>query len=656
MSSRHAVLAPSTEHGATISIAAAISVLGAATALSAVIEGGRWIGFVAVTIAVVIAVGTGLRAIRAPIFVVALGQICALAFFLTAVFTRSGLFGVLPGPEALRELGNVLSESVQQVRTGVPPVSGTSAILCLSALAVGIVMIAVDTLATAAQAPAAAGLVLLCVFAVPASLADEMLPWWSFALGASGFALLLVVDEAQRHRLWRGRLGLPSRGRNGEKNGRRGGGSGFSATAVTIVGLVVAIVGGSTLTLVGTAGRLPGVGGSSGTAGMGIKPFASLRGQLERKGTIELFRVRGLDEVSYLRALTLRQYDRRGGWTVNSPLSGIPTNGKLITEGTRPESLGRPKRIDIETVGYTDYWLPVYGVPTALEGVPEHWLYDPKVGVVFNDERERVERYTQQSVVANPSPEALRATGLRVDTQEIGAEYLQVDVDPRVTDLARRITASARTNYDKALALRKHFTDPGNGFTYSLQTVAGNDSDGLVDFLLNGKTGYCEQFASAMAVLARAAGIPARVAIGFTQGYDAGGYHVITTSDAHAWVELHFPGIGWTKFDPTPQANGRGVTAPYEVEGSTSGGNQSGNEPSAGRTTTPQSNPSSAPTATTAPVAPGGGDDRVLLFGAIRVPAAVVWWEILLLLAVAGAAGAAVATRARRRRNRETAR
>ncbi|MCP3797779.1 transglutaminaseTgpA domain-containing protein [Allokutzneria sp. A3M-2-11 16] len=655
MSSRHAVLAPSTEHGAAISIAASISVLGAATALSAVIEGVRWIGFVAVTIAVVVAVGTGLRAIRAPIVVVAVGQICALMFFLTAVFTRSGLLGILPGPEALQELGGVLSESVQQVRTGVPPVSGTMAILCLSAIAVGIVMIAVDTLATAAQAPAAAGLVLLCVFAVPASLADEMLPWWSFALGAGGFALLLVVDEAQRHRLWRGRLGLPSRGQNGDRNGRRRGGAGFSATAVTAIGLVVAIVGGATLTLVGTAGRLPGVGSTSGTAGMGIKPFTSLRGQLERKGAIELFRVRGLDESTYLRSLTLRRYDRREGWSINGPLSGTPVNGRLVTAGTNPESLGRPKKIDIETIGLTDNWLPVYGVPVALEGVPDGWLYDPKVGVVFKDERERVERYTQQTVLPKPTADTLRATGTRVTPEEIGAEYLELDVDPRISDLAKRLTAGARTNYDKVLALRKHFTDPGNGFTYSLRTVSGGDSDVLADFLFNGKTGYCEQFASAMAVLVRAVGIPARVAVGFSQGYDAGGYQVITTSDAHAWVEVHFPGVGWTKFDPTPQAGGRGVTAPYEAEGP-GGGNQSSNEPSAGRTTTPPSNPSSAPTSSTPPVAPGDRDDHVLLFGAVRVPQAVVWWEILLLLAVAAAVGAAVAMRSRRKRNREAAR
>ncbi|MFB9908255.1 transglutaminase family protein [Allokutzneria oryzae] len=654
MSSRHAVLAPTTEHGAATSIAAAVSVLGAATALSAVIDGARWLGFVAVTIAVVVAVGTGLRAIRTPIVLVAIGQVSALTFFLTAVFTRTGVFLVLPGPSALRELGTVLAESVQQVRTGVPPVGGTTAILCLSALAVGIVMIAVDTLATSAQAPAASGLVLLCVFAVPASLADEMLPWWSFALGAGGFALLLVVDEAQRHRMWRGRLGLGSRNGNGD-NGRRRFGSGFSAASVTILGLAVAIVGGSTMTLVGTAGRLPGGGSATGTAGMGIKPFASLRGQLERNGTVELFRVRGLEEPSYLRSLTLRRYDRREGWTVNGPLQGIPVQDKLYTAGTVPERLGRPKKVDIETVGYTDNWLPVYGVPTALEGIPEGWLYDPKVGAVFNSDKERVERYSQQTVLPTPNPDTLRAAGTRVTTEEIGQEYLELDVDPRVTALANTIVAGARTNYDKVIALRKHFTDPGNGFTYSLQTAAGGSSDGLVDFLFNGKTGFCEQFASAMAVLVRAVGIPARVAIGFTQGYDAGGYRVITTNDAHAWVEVYFPGTGWITFDPTPLSNGRGLIAPYEGGANTGGGDQGGSEPTVGRTTTAAPNPSTAPTTTPPPVAPGNRDDHVLLFGAMRVPGSVVWWEILLLLAGAAAAGTAVAMRTRRKRRREAA-
>ena len=79
-----------------------------------------------------------------------------------------------------------------------------------------------------------------------------------------------------------------------------------------------------------------------------------------------------------------------------------------------------------------------------------------------------------------------------------------------------------------------------------------------MDFLSN-KQGYCEQYASAMAVMLRAVGVPARVAIGFTQGtQDADGSYVINSNDAHAWVEVLFDKAGWVQFDPTPLAGGQG--------------------------------------------------------------------------------------------------
>ena len=84
------------------------------------------------------------------------------------------------------------------------------------------------------------------------------------------------------------------------------------------------------------------------------------------------------------------------------------------------------------------------------------------------------------------------------------------------------MTAGATTAFDKADLLRNYFTDPVNGFTYSLTVPTGNSGDPLVDFLTI-KQGFCEQYASAMAIMLRAVGVPARVAVGFTQGTkDAG--------------------------------------------------------------------------------------------------------------------------------------
>ena len=122
-----------------------------------------------------------------------------------------------------------------------------------------------------------------------------------------------------------------------------------------------------------------------------------------------------------------------------------------------------------------------------------------------------------------------------------------------VSDLVTTITAGKTTPYDKARALSTYFTDPANGFVYSLQTKSGESGNDLVDFLTTGKAGFCQQYAAALGVMLRVAGIPARVVLGYTHpAPDATGKFVVTSDDAHAWVEAYFAGIGWMPFDPTP--------------------------------------------------------------------------------------------------------
>ena len=111
--------------------------------------------------------------------------------------------------------------------------------------------------------------------------------------------------------------------------------------------------------------------------------------------------------------------------------------------------------------------------------------------------------YTIAAGLTQPTAEQLRADsvvggGLLTETGDLPAE---------VVDLATSITASATTPFDKAKALNSYFTDPANGFTYSLNVPVGNSGDALVDFLTL-KQGYCEQYASAMGIMLRAVGVP----------------------------------------------------------------------------------------------------------------------------------------------------
>ncbi|HWD97396.1 MAG TPA: DUF3488 and transglutaminase-like domain-containing protein, partial [Bryobacteraceae bacterium] len=123
-------------------------------------------------------------------------------------------------------------------------------------------------------------------------------------------------------------------------------------------------------------------------------------------------------------------------------------------------------------------------------------------------------------------------------------------LDARIRALARQ-WAGAGDDGTKALRIQTHLR---SGFTYTLNTPRFPARDPLANFLFVRKSGYCEYFASAMAVMLRTLGIPSRVATGFQSGYfnDVSGMYVIRASDAHAWVEGWIEGQGWRTFDPTP--------------------------------------------------------------------------------------------------------
>lgn len=565
---------------------AAITTICASTALAGVIQGVAWLGYSG--LAAVVVTGTGLlaRGLRAPTFVVGMAQLLMLLCLVVTLFSDRGWLGFLPGPDALAQIGGVIRESVAAVQTGVPPVASDEPILALVVMAIGLVAIMVDTLAVSAGTPAACGLVLLCVYAVPASLAEEMLPWWSFGLGAASFAMLLAVDGAHRHQVWRNRPSMATGGRLGSIR---------APAALVGIAVLLGILAGSQATLIGTVGRLPGGAGSGGgSGGLGIKPFAELRGMLDQGSDRELFRVRGLGEQGrYLRALTLRNYAGSQGW---QPPERIPAGMPVTADLPRDPDTGRgaenTTEIEIEPVNSEDFWAPVYGLPRRLENLPPDMHYDTDTGIVYSERTRKLAPYIEHADLSEPTADQLRAASS--DLTGVDSIYTRIDgLDPRVTALAREITAGEPTMFDKAAALQRYF-GPQNGFSYQTQTAGPSDQDALVDFLFRGKIGFCEQYASAMAVLARAVGLPSRVAIGYTAGYPVNDYRSIGTRDAHAWVEVYFPDNGWVTFDPTPLSDGRAYTPPYLATQSSVTPNLPDNETGQAPTTTTAPPPAGA--------------------------------------------------------------
>jgi transglutaminase-like putative cysteine protease len=595
-------------------IAAGFAVLCAATALAGVVQGTLWLFYLLIAIGLIVGTGMLLRQLRTPPPLVALGELFALLCLLTMSFSTNGILLILPGPQALADIGDVLHQSVAAVQTEVPPVPADSPILCLIVIAIGLVTVVVDMLAVEAKAPAASGLVLLCVYAVPASLADEMLPWWSFVLGASAFATLLAVDGRAKHKAWRGRrTGLP---------GYNQGTPSHEASSVVIVSVVLALIIGGSFTVIGTVGRLPGGSAEGdGSGPFGLKPYTKLAGLLTGQTNVEFFRITGLKDEDYLRLVTLDKYVDNDGWQVGAPIAGGDQLSGHDLDGSAAG--GQFTKITIQPNQFKDQWAPVFGRPKQVQGLGSEFRWDPTAQTLWSPGAEQFGSYVEDAQLAMPSADQLRAEGV-VGESHVDARYRQpLAVSPKIKSLINQITGGYSSTFDKVRALTLYLNDGENGFKYSLDATQKDTSiSKLDDFLLNTKTGFCEQYASALAAMTRSMGIPTRVAIGFTPGVPYNGdpnMKTITGGDAHAWVEVNFPDYGWVRFDPTP-AGTRVVSPPYMNDST-----QSSSE------TLPSTTGSAGPTSTaathsSAPASAGAVDSQNAADTSIFNPTAPPVW------------------------------
>ncbi len=176
------------------------------------------------------------------------------------------------------------------------------------------------------------------------------------------------------------------------------------------------------------------------------------------------------------------------------------------------------------------------------------------------------EEYAAVSVRVEPATAGTRYTAEDHlgDLEKQG--YLDVEAVPeRVIDLARKVTRGARTPYEKATAIQEYL---GANYSYSERTPPlPSGADFAEHFLFRLRRGNCNHFASAMAIMCRAAGIPARLATGFAAGErdETFGCYIVRENDAHAWVEAYLPAVGWAEFDPTPSRN----VGPFRIRAKT---------------------------------------------------------------------------------------
>ncbi|MGH1562673.1 transglutaminaseTgpA domain-containing protein [Mumia sp. DW29H23] len=553
--------------------------------------------------AAVVVTGVFLRAAGAPRPLVLGAQGVVTVGWLTAAYgAGTGIAGVVPTPATLeraRALADATYQHAQRYAAPVPDIEALSATL---ATLVVVLALVIDVLATELRWTPALGLVLLAVVMVPATLLEGEVPIAVFVLGAAAYAGLLAVTRRDEGRAWGPRVvGLSTRPADPVDSAVGHARAAVPAVGITVGAIAVALVV-PLLAPSAAQSLFDGAGSGSGTGnGTGLdNPVLDMRRNLRGQSRDVLLTMREEGESPrprYVRLASLQAVGQQG-WTLGDRVGA----GQQLDDDL-PAIPGLNQGVDARAMrygvavspGFDTRWLPHVYAPTAVSlpddaGVEiDRSMLDisriPRLGSFAG------ESYTVESLVARPTEADLRTAP--ASTLTMSSYVTLPDQTPQVVhERAEEVTAGTTNAFDRALALQRWFRQEG-GFEYSLDQRPGSGMETIERFLTDDRVGYCEQFATAMAMMARSLGIPSRVSVGFLSGEPGrqAGTWVFRGTDMHAWPELYFAGIGWVGFEPTP--GGSGYTPPTFAEGSAS--SQEVPLPSASPTALPTGAPSPPP-------------------------------------------------------------
>lgn len=545
-----------------LGLVAVSATLLAAAPLAAIFETWVWLMQCILTVGLVAGAAVLTRTLRIPGWGQALAMVLTLLFVLTWMFPSGDeILALFPGPETFEHFGQLFTQAGQDTRSYGVPVPDRDALQFITVLGVGGCAIAVDLLTVGMRKPALAGLPMLAIYSVPVAIYVDSVPVIPFIVGAVGFLWLLVADNVDRVRRFGRRFTGDGRDVDvWEPSPLAAAGRRLAVIGVAAAVLLPLVVPGLTT---GLLSRLTQVGtGGSGFGGGGngkVNLFASLSGSLNQSETRDMIQVTTNEEDPFYLRLAVADAVNAQGFANRTP------SGSQVTSG-----LPDPREVRRSGVQYTEYnasvkildltmaFAPIYSTPVATDDLGAAWNFDPSTQVIFSTRTTtRDKEYSFDYVRANYRPEALRDA--EPVTDENFNNLVSVPKDSVVDPLVAGLVKGKDTNYDKVMAIYNYFSKE-NDFSYSLQTASGTSGSEIAAFLTN-KAGYCQQYAAAMAWMVRAAGIPARVAFGFTRGDDRdGNTWTITNRNAHAWTEVYFDGFGWVPFDATPVSGVAGST------------------------------------------------------------------------------------------------
>ncbi|WP_028658819.1 transglutaminaseTgpA domain-containing protein [Nocardioides insulae] len=419
-------------------------------------------------------------------------------------------------------------------------------------------MLVVDLVAVGLGHPSVAGLPLLAVVSVPFGISGLGVTWWTFAATVFGFLTLIGLHENERVARW----GRPLD--DGERLPRPQRGAAVVAGSATALAVIVPASFPALEIRLFDLG--PGAG--SGDDITVSNPLVSMREDLVQGPDVRAVTVTTDDpRPDYLRLAVLTRFSNEE-WSAGT--RNVP--GDQVARGTLPPLQGVGETIPLEDSRYRvdvaqsfhSTWLPTQPQLRRIDADGD-WRYDITTMdfIAANDDLSTGGMsYSFTALEPQLSSSDLEDAQSGASSVDPGYREVPDDVPQSVEQLAFEVTDGSQSSFERAVALQRWFR-VGGGFTYSTDVDLGSGPSDLAAFLEeDNRRGFCQQFATAMAVMARELGIPARVAIGFLTPEKIGSStYEYSTHDLHAWPELYFAGFGWVAFEPTPSARAPRVPA-----------------------------------------------------------------------------------------------
>ena len=455
-----------------------------------------------------------------------------LLLVVTVVFVPStAILGIIPTAESWTAFQKLIEAGNFSIARQSLPATAITPIMFLLCLGVGSLVILADLLANTLRTPALSGAPLLALLAVPSVVSIDITDPIVFVLAA--LAYLVLLREAA---------------------GRR-------QTALTIGLAATVVVGALVLPLllpeVSPAQNLNGTGFSSG-----VNPVLSLGQNLRQdvEHTVLGYSTES-GNAQYLRLVSLQNFSG-SNWAPDAfrQRSANEVSAIGAPPGLSPDVATTEDQVFVSVDNLTSPWLPLPYPTSRVGGLDGDWYWDTDGLAVKSPNRDaRNENYRATSLMIAPTPAQLTSAGTTVPAGFERFLALPAAMPRVISETASRVAGGARSNYEKALLLQGFFRDGEFQYSETAPVDQGYDGTGMtvIASFLRAKEGYCIHFASAMAVMARSLGIPSRVAVGFLPGtqlpelLNGRTAFTITSHNLHAWPELYFEGIGWTRFEPT---------------------------------------------------------------------------------------------------------